>query len=754
MFTQKRYYGLISLILLALVTPAAIWADDGSLESLLEDVEEIIVITASKRAQKAGDAPATLVVITEQMIRDRGYHHLEEILHDLPGFDFNKGYGVDYSTIYMRGIRSSNSDRFILLYDGILENDIWKQNVWLSRQYPVSQIKQIEVLYGPASALYGTNAFSGIINVITKESADVGPLNMTQGYGTYGSKNLELASGQAFDKWGYNFTFKFFHADQLHDWDFAKLAWPNNFSAEYRAKLDRPQLIIGNEEVVVDVDDNPAYYDWGLHGNINFGDFKLSYLDWTKHEYESYWYLPQRRRGEHTAWFERNNAVGLSHKGKLLGKYDFSTNLQYRMHRLLNSGEVSQRFLSRPNATNPDIVFNDPTTYKLTLQEVTIDGKILRGFGRVTYYELYASDLSLEEKIDIPVGDKGSVVLGSRVSYTDTQEDYESSFEEYPSRQADAQQPRHQKRNLATYGQLTYPLLADQLIFTGGLRYDMSRDENNDGYGIVVPRAALLYHATEKLDMRFQFAQAFQEPPDWNKFATTPERPEPSPNLEPEKLTALELGGAYRLSEKATLSATGYMSFIKDGIAGVEHPDNPAWTIFVNRSKATVYGYESSLQIGLRPNLKLDANLSGAFNYNDEDDPRCLAEEEVGGEDLDCKLIGDIAPLKATLSLTGRLLENKLTVHPKVNFVAKKKTVNQWRNPEELPIVPEVDGYAILGFFARYKMGRGLELTLKADNVFDTEYFNPGPRDADGTRYNAKILQPGLNILVGLNISL
>ena len=96
----------------------------------LEALMYVKVKTSSKIEQSLSESPASMVVITEQMIKERGYHHLEEILHDLPGFDFNKNFGVNYSTIFMRGYRSSNSDRFILLFDGINENDIWKQTTW------------------------------------------------------------------------------------------------------------------------------------------------------------------------------------------------------------------------------------------------------------------------------------------------------------------------------------------------------------------------------------------------------------------------------------------------------------------------------------------------------------------------------------------------------------------------------------------------------------------------------------------------
>ena len=203
----------------------------------LEELMQLEVRTASKVKQSISETPASTYVITEQMIRDRGYHHLEEILHDLPGFDFNKSFGVNYSTIFMRGYRSENSDRFLLMFDGIPENDIWKQTTWISRQYPVSEIEQIEVVYGPASALYGTNAFTGIINVITKKGKDVGNFNITTTASSWGRKNIEFSTGQqVLPGVSYNVTAKYFGANDLHQWDYFDNIGKNespNFSQSY-----------------------------------------------------------------------------------------------------------------------------------------------------------------------------------------------------------------------------------------------------------------------------------------------------------------------------------------------------------------------------------------------------------------------------------------------------------------------------------------------------------------------------------------
>jgi len=63
--------------------------------------------------------------------------------------------------------------RTLFMINGIVDNHLWTHESNISRQYPLSNIKQIEVLYGPASAVYGPNAFLGIINIITNDGTKV-----------------------------------------------------------------------------------------------------------------------------------------------------------------------------------------------------------------------------------------------------------------------------------------------------------------------------------------------------------------------------------------------------------------------------------------------------------------------------------------------------------------------------------------------------------------------------------------------------
>ncbi|MGV8090862.1 MAG: TonB-dependent receptor [Mangrovibacterium sp.] len=113
-------------------------------------------------------------------------------------------YGSEYANIYQRGFRQNNTEKTLLLIDGIEENDLWTNWAYVDRQYPLSNVEQVEIIYGPASTMYGPNAFAGVINVITRDSQNavkqqnsIG-VDANAGYGTYNTRFTDLSiSGQS-----------------------------------------------------------------------------------------------------------------------------------------------------------------------------------------------------------------------------------------------------------------------------------------------------------------------------------------------------------------------------------------------------------------------------------------------------------------------------------------------------------------------------------------------------------------------------
>jgi len=146
--------------------------DPAMFKSMVQYVQDSLadrqISSVSKRPEDIDLTPASVIVVKAADMVKRGYGNLVDLLSDLPGFDISKTNSVTYANIYQRGFRQENTERTLFMIDGVEENDVWSNIAYISRQYPLSSISEVEVIYGPASTLYGPRAFVGAINVITK----------------------------------------------------------------------------------------------------------------------------------------------------------------------------------------------------------------------------------------------------------------------------------------------------------------------------------------------------------------------------------------------------------------------------------------------------------------------------------------------------------------------------------------------------------------------------------------------------------
>ncbi len=158
---------------------------DEWLELDLNQLMNIKVSTATKKDQIIQKVPATVRIITANQIKERAYHSLEDVLQDLPGFQFRDIQGFNSYT-FLRGAPNQNN-LILVLIDGIQINELNSGGFYGGFQYNLQNVKQIEVVYGPSSALYGTNAISGIINIITKDAGEIPKASTGITIGSFGT---------------------------------------------------------------------------------------------------------------------------------------------------------------------------------------------------------------------------------------------------------------------------------------------------------------------------------------------------------------------------------------------------------------------------------------------------------------------------------------------------------------------------------------------------------------------------------------
>lgn len=165
----------------------------------LHQLSKLKISTASKSNISIEKIPSTVYVITSKQIIEKGYLTLDDALSDLPGFQFRNIQGFN-SYIFQRGIPNQNN-LTILLIDGVQINELNSGGYYGGGQYNMANIERIEVIYGPASVEYGTNALTGVINVITKKPEDKkAELNvMTGTFDTYeGDFSFHHSNGENF----------------------------------------------------------------------------------------------------------------------------------------------------------------------------------------------------------------------------------------------------------------------------------------------------------------------------------------------------------------------------------------------------------------------------------------------------------------------------------------------------------------------------------------------------------------------------
>lgn len=179
---------------IAAIYGASAWAQDSGDEDLaLVYGDKSTVSIATGQQQQLRRAPAVASVITAEEIAAMGATDLDDVLETVPGLHVARS-NLAYAPLNtIRGIYSANNAQTLMLLNGIPTTTMFtggKGNVWGG--YPVENIARIEVIRGPGSALYGADAYAGVINIITKTAADMPGT-------TVGAR---LGSQQTRDVWG------------------------------------------------------------------------------------------------------------------------------------------------------------------------------------------------------------------------------------------------------------------------------------------------------------------------------------------------------------------------------------------------------------------------------------------------------------------------------------------------------------------------------------------------------------------------
>lgn len=180
---------------------------DLSLDQLVQ-IEIPTVIGASKYEQSSSRAPSSVSVITAAEINSYGWLKLSDILRSVRGFVATNDRNYEFLTVRGFGLPGDYTSRMLLLIDGLRINDSLYQQAAVGGDFPldVDLIDRLEIIRGPGSALYGSSAFFGVINVISKKGGQLQGAEVSLGGGNFDTKFGRLSFGKKLDN-GLEFLF-------------------------------------------------------------------------------------------------------------------------------------------------------------------------------------------------------------------------------------------------------------------------------------------------------------------------------------------------------------------------------------------------------------------------------------------------------------------------------------------------------------------------------------------------------------------
>ena len=201
--------GLMSLLCLSIGAAPVLSQGDPD----MEEVSEVIVITASRTEQVLHEVPAAVSVMSAEQIEQIPADDFADLLRNIPGMNVSQISARDIN-MTTRGSTASLETAQLVLVDGrTLYLDFFGFVMWDFMPTHPGEIKQIEVVRGPGSAVWGANAMNGVVNVITKRPKEMVGTRLSIGAGELGTVIGSLTTAVAGEKSGFKGTLAYYEQD-------------------------------------------------------------------------------------------------------------------------------------------------------------------------------------------------------------------------------------------------------------------------------------------------------------------------------------------------------------------------------------------------------------------------------------------------------------------------------------------------------------------------------------------------------------
>jgi outer membrane receptor for ferrienterochelin and colicins len=569
----------------------------------LEELSKVQISIATGNSTSLAKIPATASIIYASDIENMGATTLNDVLERIPGLHITLSSLSRLDSVYStRGLQSGFNAEFLLMINGTLVKNAIQGGRPVLFRFPVHTIERIEIIRGPGSAVYGADAYSGILNIITKDGSAIEKPAMGASYGSFNSSQVWFEASTAWDE--YIATFNFTHLQT--DGDANRV-----ISDDLQSAFDR---IFGTHASLAGGSLATRYEIYDTRISITGKQTQINLWNWKSAD----------------AGLGAGGAQALDPNGHTdddVYMADINYHFEEYIDGLDNSIKASHMFLHQytkfnllPNGANVPIGhdgnlnFSNPVGMVLFTEGLigipfgdSIDDEIeftstysgfdshrirfSTGFGRLTFK-------SGEKKNFGPgvIDGTKSVINGDLTDVTNTQFVFLQT----------------NTRHLSFISIQDEYQISNDLILTSGVRFDRYSD-----FGSTInPRLALVWNSSEKLTTKLLYGSAFRAPSFSELYYQNNPVTVGNRNVKPEKLKSVELAFSYLFTKNLKANVTLFNYSAIDMIEFV--PDsNGASKTAQNAKSQDGHGIEAELSYKPSNQFSLNASISNQHSTDD-----------------------------------------------------------------------------------------------------------------------------------------
>jgi outer membrane receptor protein involved in Fe transport len=717
------------------------------------------VTSVSKTAESLREAPATVVVVTGDEIERRGYLDLEQLLHDLPGFDVNRTNGDIYSHVYQRGYFDEFNSRLLLLIDGVEQNDLTQGTQYLSRQYPLTNIDRVEVVYGPASTMYGANAYTGVISIITKDAAALVGEKQRFGLvghvtsGGYGSSAADMTAagitGGGTMAWSVAGRFQDGKERDLSKFDAWDYTYRNlNYAALPTLKGVNAagiQLARQTDQAFIQQNHlgfNDRAKNWGVNAKVQISNLTLGLQSWRSEEGVASGYGANVFGGSSTNTPEM-------------------TALYLRYSVRLSAGTLNVFTRYRQSSIDPGASEFDAMALYAN-QNLDSRNLFPRNCGAAVcppktpiLFRITGSALSTQVRSEVSMAWQPSETMSGVTGVEFAKSTIQSQYDQFFTGTQVVFSSRNFHTDAALWGQGSWkPRASLRFIAAGRLSYnkiDDSSEGDVSGFGsIFTPRLGVIYTpGRRRLVLKAIYSEAFKDPTDTEKFGgyVFPRvgfQTSINVNLRPERVRNTEVSAGWEADERTSVQLSAYRAHYT-GVVAIEQLESSndcpePCLLNENRDAVLVRGLELSARHKIAA-AEIWANYTHVLPEQtipaaiDSNAPDPNAATEV-------VRVPNIASDQFNIGVDAEW--RQLTAAVRTHYSGRRK-IGRGTTFVTLPgyLGSHVDAYATTAVSLTYRdLLPKLSVQLLADNVFDKQYY------AVGSEQLPSVLQNGRTVSV------